>query len=57
MNKRTVESSIKEYFAKMVEKDPKILNAYLLVHSDKLDINMNLAEGLTDNMTGTEKMV
>ena len=51
MNKKAVESSIKEYFAKMVHKDIKIHNAYLLVHSDKHDIHMNLAEGLTDNMT------
>lgn len=50
MNKENVQISIKEYFAKVVQKDAKIHNAYLLVHSDKFGIHMNLAEGLTGNM-------
>lgn len=40
-------------FKKTVQKDPRIHNAYLLVHSEKLDIHMNLAEGSTGNIPAT----
>ncbi|MCR8643768.1 beta-lactamase family protein [Paenibacillus sp. N1-5-1-14] len=41
------QTSIESYFRTKVHKDPRIHNAYLLVHSDKLDIHMKLAEGVT----------
>ncbi|EKN71267.1 beta-lactamase [Neobacillus bataviensis LMG 21833] len=33
-----------------VDSNPKLLNAYLLIHSDKLNIHWNFAHGKTDNM-------
>jgi D-alanyl-D-alanine carboxypeptidase len=38
---------IKNHFDKIVNNDKKIKNAYLLVHSNKLNIHLNLAEGKT----------
>lgn len=55
MNKDKVQASIKEYFSKKVQKDSKIHNAYLLVHSDKLGVHMNLAEGYTGNIASNSK--
>ncbi|MFD2445002.1 serine hydrolase domain-containing protein [Bacillus sp. CGMCC 1.16607] len=45
MEKAKVQMEIEEFFKKKVEKDPKIRNAYLLVHSDKHGIDFNLATG------------
>ncbi len=42
--------SIENSFRKQVRKDSKIKNAYLLVHSEKEDIHINIAEGSTGNM-------
>ncbi|MBA7500164.1 hypothetical protein ES704_03157 [subsurface metagenome] len=50
MRKEKVRSLIAEYFTKIVQKDPKIYNAYLLVHSEKLGIHLNIAEGSTGNI-------
>ncbi|MBC2699872.1 MAG: serine hydrolase [ANME-2 cluster archaeon] len=50
MNKEKVQLSIADNFTKRVQKDRKIHNAYLLVHSEKLDIHLNLAEGTTGSM-------
>jgi hypothetical protein len=50
MKKEKVQSLIAEYFAKAVKKDPKIYNAYLLIHSEKLGIHLNMAEGSTGSM-------
>jgi len=50
MNKEKVQSLIAEYFTETVQKDPKIHNAYLLVHSDKLGIHLNIAEGSTGSV-------
>ncbi len=40
---------IEDLFRKRVRKDPKIKNAYLLVHSDKSGLHLNLAEGTGEN--------
>ena len=42
--------SIENSFRKQVKKDSKIRNAYLLVHSEKEGIHLNIAEGSTNNM-------
>jgi CubicO group peptidase (beta-lactamase class C family) len=47
MNNKEAESLISELFKSKVKKDPKIRNAFLFVHSDKLGIHLNLAEGVT----------
>ncbi|WP_053365188.1 serine hydrolase domain-containing protein [Bacillus sp. FJAT-27245] len=48
MKSGQIEASIEDLFRKRVKKDDKIHNAFLMVHSEKLGINMNVAEGLTD---------
>ncbi len=42
--------TIEEMFRKQVQKDPNAENAYLLIHSDKFDAHMNIAEGSTGNI-------
>src|SRR5690554_4656469 len=54
MKKDEVQTSIADHFRKIVQKDSKIHNAYLLVHSDKLDIHMNVAEGSTGSEPANE---
>jgi D-alanyl-D-alanine carboxypeptidase len=41
---------IEESFRRQVQKDQKIRNAYLLVNSEKLDIDINIAEGKTGDI-------
>ncbi|PKM66084.1 MAG: serine hydrolase [Firmicutes bacterium HGW-Firmicutes-2] len=41
---------IEDLFRHQVRKDSKVKNAYLLVHSQKLDIHMNIAEGSTGDI-------
>jgi len=48
------QESIEEFFRNTVQKDRKIHNAYLLVHSDKLGIHLNMAEGSTNNIPANE---
>ncbi|WP_227793223.1 serine hydrolase domain-containing protein [Paenibacillus guangzhouensis] len=45
MNKEQTEAAITEHFRKKIRKDNKIYHASLLVHSDRLGIHLNLAEG------------
>lgn len=40
-------SDIESLFTKQVKKDSRITNAFLLVHSDKCDLHINVAEGTT----------
>jgi D-alanyl-D-alanine carboxypeptidase len=49
MNHSAKTSPIKVFFRKQVRKDPKVKNAYLLVHSDKTGLHINLSEGVGDN--------
>lgn len=42
-------SPIEVLFRKQVRNDPKAKNAYLLVHSDKTGLHINLSEGAGDN--------
>jgi CubicO group peptidase (beta-lactamase class C family) len=50
INKEIAQNSIEDSFRSKVRKDPKIRNAYLCVHSEILDINLNIAEGITEDM-------
>jgi D-alanyl-D-alanine carboxypeptidase len=49
MSNKLLKSNIENNFKKIVDRDTKIKNAYLLVHSDKLNIHINLAKGKTGN--------
>ena len=46
----TVQEQIESTFRKQVLNDKKVKNAYLLVHSEKLGIDINVAEGKTGDM-------
>lgn len=50
MKKEKVQSLIAEHFTKIVQKNHKIHNAYLLIHSEKLGIHLNMAEGSTGSI-------
>jgi hypothetical protein len=50
MKKEEAVLLMENHFRKKVQKDPKIGNAYLLVHSDRLGIHLNIAEGSTRGM-------
>ena len=50
MKNRNVEATIENAFREQIKKDPKVKNAYLLVHSESAGIHINLAEGATGNM-------
>ena len=47
MKDTAVHSKIENLFRKQVQNDKKVKNAYLLVHSEKLKVNLNIAEGTT----------
>lgn len=50
MKKEKLIPSIESAFKKQVQKDEKIRNAYLLVHSKKADLYLNIAEGSTGSI-------
>ncbi|MCF8304464.1 MAG: beta-lactamase family protein [Bacteroidales bacterium] len=43
----TAKEKIESNFRQQVQKDKKVENAYLLVHSEKLGVDLNIAEGKT----------
>jgi len=47
MNSSTIQSRIESAFRKQAQQDKNVRNAYLLVHSGKLGIHLNTAEGKT----------
>jgi len=47
MERISVQTKIESSFRKQVQKDKKVKNAYLLVHSEKQNVNLNIAEGQT----------
>jgi D-alanyl-D-alanine carboxypeptidase len=51
MKNEQAQRIIADHFRKKVRKDPKIHNAYLLVHSDKLGVHLNIAESSADNVS------
>lgn len=42
------QQAIESFFRKKVQKDPKIHNAYFMVHSEKLGLHIKLSEGSTE---------
>lgn len=50
MKKEQVQAAIADFFRGKVQKDQYIRNAYLRVHSEKLGIDLSLAEGSTSGM-------
>ncbi len=50
MQENYIQSKIEYSFRKQAQKDKRIKSAYLLVHSDKLNIHLNLAEGEAGNI-------
>ena len=46
---------IEERFIKQVQKDAKVKNAFLLVHSQKLGLHLNIAEGKTGDLPANPK--
>lgn len=50
MNEKIVESKIESSFRRQVQKDKKVKAAFLLVNSDKLNINLKVAEGNTGSI-------
>lgn len=50
MDKKVTEEKIGSSFRKIVKSDTKIKNAYLLVYSEKLNLNINIAEGYTGTL-------
>jgi D-alanyl-D-alanine carboxypeptidase len=55
MKAATVKEKIESDFRQQVQKDKKVKNAYLLVHSEKLGIDINIAEGKTDEIQANPK--
>ncbi|MBM7615850.1 serine hydrolase domain-containing protein [Alkaliphilus hydrothermalis] len=51
MNREKVLTLMEDAFRKKVKKDKNIRNAYLLVHSDKLGIHLDVSEGSTDGLS------
>ncbi|MDD3723874.1 MAG: serine hydrolase, partial [Lutibacter sp.] len=49
MKKTDIKAKIEFSFREKVQKDKKVKNAYLLVHSEKYNIHLNIAEGKTGN--------
>jgi D-alanyl-D-alanine carboxypeptidase len=49
MKEKAIQEKMESLFRKQVQKDKKVKNAYLLVHSEKLNIDLNLAEGETED--------
>ena len=54
MNIEKAQTLVENFFRNEVNKDHKIHNAYLLVHSEKLGIHLSIAEGLTNNVPANE---
>jgi D-alanyl-D-alanine carboxypeptidase len=48
MTKEKIQTAIESNFRKQVQNDKNVKNAFLLVHSEKLGIDLNLAEGETE---------
>ncbi|MEE4197298.1 MAG: serine hydrolase domain-containing protein [Bacteroidales bacterium] len=51
----SVQKKIEKIFRQQVHRDKKLKNAYLLVHSEKLGIDLNLAAGETDGIQANPK--
>ncbi|MCG8485364.1 MAG: beta-lactamase family protein [Clostridia bacterium] len=50
MKKEAVEKLLEKHFRSVVQKDPKIQNAFMLIHSEKYGIHLNMAQGITGSI-------
>jgi D-alanyl-D-alanine carboxypeptidase len=55
MEKTDAQTKIEQSFRQIVQKDKKIKNAYLLVHSENQGIDLNIAEGKTGTIQANPK--
>lgn len=55
MNSKKISEQIEYSFRTVVRNDNKVRNAYLLVHSEKLGIDINIAEGNTGEIPANPK--
>ena len=55
MNKTHISQTIEFNFRNQVRKDKRVRNAFLLVHSDKLNVNLNIAEGQSGDIPANPK--
>ena len=55
MKGASASAKIESSFREQVQKDKNVRNAYLLVRSDKLDIDLQLAEGMTGSLRADPK--
>ena len=55
MNSKKISEQIEYSFRSVVRNDNKVRNAYLLVHSEKLGIDINIAEGNTGEISADPK--
>lgn len=53
MNITQAQTKLQQLFKNKVSRDKKISNAYMLIHSDKLGIHLNMAEGTTEKVPAT----
>ena len=51
----TVQKKIESKFRQQAQNDKRVKNAYLLVHSEKLEIDINIAEGTTGDIQANPK--
>ncbi len=55
MKATTIQSKIESAFRKQAQNDPNVRSAYLLVQSDKCQVDLNIAEGETGNIPANPK--
>ncbi len=55
MKATDIQAKIESSLRTQVQKDNKLRNAYLLVHSENLGVDLNLAEGMTDDIKANIK--
>jgi D-alanyl-D-alanine carboxypeptidase len=50
LDKERIAASVEELFRNQVRRDKNVKNAYVLLHSDRMDLHINLAEGATGSV-------
>ncbi len=50
MQKKNIEILLENNFKQQIKKDKNIKNALMLIHSDKYNIHLNMAEGMTEGV-------
>jgi len=55
MSNTDISQRIESHFRNQVQKDKRVRNAYLLVHSDRLNVSLNIAEGKSGDIPANPK--